>query len=45
MIDNNYVALRAIKMQQIQFYFCAFSSTLRDIWFRDITFDVSFKIE
>ena len=45
MIDKKYVPLRVIKMQQIKFYSCACFSTLRDIWFRAIKIDFSFKIE
>ena len=45
MIDKKYVALRAIKMQQIKFYSCACFSTLQDIWFRGVTIDFSFEIE
>ena len=45
MIDKKYVALRAIKMQQIKFYSFACFSTLREIWFRCITNDFSFEIE
>ena len=33
MIDKKYVALRAIKMQQIKYYSCPCFSTLWDIWF------------
>ena len=37
--------LRAIKRLQIKFQSCAFSSTLRDIWFSGIKIEFSFKIE